>query len=98
MIKVEYTGSYPTTCMGKLVIYRNDEEIYNSGEYSFHSTGNVWFDEDWYEHVEEGQLKWKKDDKKDYQKWLEKQSDKEEIFKKVKEELEKVPVCCGGCV
>ncbi|MFW5895419.1 MAG: hypothetical protein ACOCT9_01615 [archaeon] len=98
MIKIRYTGSYPTTCMGKLIIYRNGKRIYNSGKYSFYSTGSAGFDNEGHDHIEAGKLIWREKDKEEFEKWLEKQPDKEEISQKVEKELEKVSVCCGGCI
>ncbi len=45
-IVVEYDGEYPNACSGRLRILVNDEEIYNE-IYRCHSTGSVWFDDDW---------------------------------------------------
>lgn len=85
-IEVFYDGSYPSTCMGTLIIKVDGEEIYNEC-YCCFSTGSVWFDEDWMEHVECGELIWRDADKFD-----------EEIQEAVREELAGFGVCCGGCV
>ena len=86
IIEVEYNGCYPTTCMGTLIIKENNKEIYNK-EFCCHSTGSVWFDDDWGEHVECGELIWEDADKFD-----------EEIQKAVEEKLSEFDVCCGGCI
>lgn len=54
MVKfVSYDGAYPCLCMGKLVL-SIDGEVVEFPEYCMHCLGSVWFDEDWSEHVEEG--------------------------------------------
>ncbi|MFW6377124.1 MAG: hypothetical protein ACOCZ5_00625 [bacterium] len=98
MIKVIYTGSYPTACAGVLIIKRNDIEVYKTDDYSFHSTGRVWIDKYYNEHVEEGKLLFNADDKNKFDKWLITQPDAIEIKSKVYETLSDVCVCCGGCV
>jgi len=57
MINVTYDGKYPCACMGRLVIKDNDNKIYNK-EFCCHSTGSVWFDNDWNDHVARGELIW----------------------------------------
>ena len=85
-IDVSYDGEYPNICSGTLIIKVNDKEIYNK-QYCCHSTGSVWFDDDWGEHVEDGELIW--DDAKAFH---------EDVQKTVRRALEKCQVCCGGCV
>lgn len=85
-IKVKYDGEYPNACRGNLVIKVDGEEIYNK-DYCCYSTGCVWFDSGWDAHVESGELIWK-----DASRFS------TEIQEAVKEELDKVSVCCGGCV
>lgn len=85
-IKVEYDGKYPNTCSGRLKIWVNSELIY-SKEFCCHSTGSVWFDDDWSEHIEEGELIWGDANQFD-----------EEIQQAVRDKLSCVGVCCGGCV
>ena len=85
-IEVSYDGKYPNTCSGTLIIKVNDEEIYNK-KFCCGSTGSVWFDDDWEEHVECGKLIW--NDAKDFN---------DNIQKEVERELNKCDVCCGGCV
>lgn len=86
MIKVEYNGSYPTTCFGTLKILEDDKIIYEKSNCCT-STGCVWFDDNWNEHVEDGELIW--DDASKFN---------QEIQKAVKEKLTEFQVCCGGCV
>ena len=86
MIKVEYNGSFPNACSGNLTITVDGKEVYNKSS-CCSSSGAVWFDDDWNEHVEEGELTW--DDASEFS---------EEIQEAVREELSKVIVCCGGCV
>ena len=88
MIRVEYDGSYPTTCMGRLKIYDDDELIYDH-QFCCHSTGSVWFDSEWNEHVEEGILLWNEDEAKNFN---------GDIQEAVREKLSNFYVCCGGCV
>lgn len=85
-IIVNYNGDYPTSCMGTLKITVDGKEIYNK-DFCCHSTGSVWFDDDWMEHVEDGELIW--NDKKKFPK---------DVRAAVEKELSKVHVCCGGCV
>ena len=87
MIKVEYDGTYPTTCMGTLRIYEDGKLIY-SKKFCCYSTGSVRIDNEWREHVKEGELRWG-DDAKEFRK---------EIREAVKQKLSECCVCCGGCV
>ena len=88
MIKIEYDGKYPNTCSGTLSIYNDDIMIYQK-KYCCHSTGSVYFDSDWDEHVESGKLVWDQEDAHMFSK---------EIQNKVKEFLSQFHVCCGGCI
>jgi len=56
-IKVSYNGRYPNSCSGTLKIWVEDKLIYNK-KFCCRSTGSVWFDDSWDEHVEEGELIW----------------------------------------
>lgn len=85
-IEVEYNGDYPVACMGRLKIKVDGEEVYNK-EFCCTSSGSVWFDENWDEHVDWGELTW--DDASDFE---------QDIQDAVQCELDKVHVCCGGCV
>lgn len=86
MIEVKYDGEYPTTCMGTLEIIKDGKTIYKK-QYCCESTGYVWFDKDWMEHIEEGELIWKDSEKFD-----------KDIQEAVREKLYQYSVCCGGCV
>ena len=55
MIEVTYDGEYPCTCMGTLTIIKDGIEIYKD-KYCLHSTGDVWFDDEWNAEVESGSL------------------------------------------
>jgi len=85
-IEVLYDGKYPNTCSGTLIVKVDGEEVYNK-KYCCSSSGGVWFDDGWNEHVEKGNLSW--DDAKLFS---------SEIQREVEEELSQYRVCCGGCV
>lgn len=100
-LRVIYTGAFPNACAGELIIQEGDTVLYRSGKYAFRSTGSVDFKEDWQEVVEEGKLIWANDQvRQEYITWLYMLSPKkrEEVERRVKEELGRVSVCCGGCV
>lgn len=98
-VKVEYTGSYPCTCMGEIIVYLDDKEEFRTDSYSFHSTGSIWFDDEWMEHIEEGELVWSNyDEKTRLEAWANLQLEKDIILEEVESVLDKVSVCCGGCV
>lgn len=91
MIRIEYDGRYPCLCMGHLKVYV-DDKLYDFGEFCLSSGGNVWFDDDWNAHVEEGE-------------WALEEDKIPEDFPKelLPELLEKINIeiphgCCGGCV
>ena len=87
-IRVEYDGCYPNTCRGTLTIYINDNEVYKaSGKCT--STGSIWFDNDWEEHVEEGELIWAHSEAEMFD---------EDVQQAVRDKLSQFHVCCGGCV
>lgn len=87
-IRVEYDGCYPSTCSGTLKIFENDIEIYNR-IFACHSTGSVWFDDDWEAYIDDGELLWREDEANNFSK---------EIQEAVSEELRTYSVCCGGCI
>lgn len=87
-IVVEYDGHYPNTCAGVLRITVDGAVVYND-TFCCHSTGSVWFDEDWTEHVECGELLWNEDEACKFD---------AEIREAVKAKLSEFHVCCGGCV
>jgi hypothetical protein len=86
MIEVTYDGEYPNTCSGTLIIKKDGKEIYNK-QHCCSSTGSVWFDNDWNEHVECGSLIW---------------NDKDKFSREIQDAVENVlsgcNVCCGGCI
>ena len=51
---VSYDGKYPNLCSGTLVL-RIDGTVITMPEHCMCSGGNVWFDEDWNEHVTSGE-------------------------------------------
>ena len=91
MIKVSYDGKYPCACSGKLTVEVDGKVIFSQSG-CCHSTGCVWFDKDWNEHIETGKLVLDVDDLKDTSCLT------SEIEDAIDEELSKVHVCCGGCV
>jgi hypothetical protein len=100
-LRVIYTGAFPNACRGELIVQDGEAVLYRSGKYVFGSTGSVYFEEDWQEVVEEGELIWvDKRARQEYITWLSMLSPKEreEVERRVKEELGSVSVCCGGCV
>lgn len=104
-IDVEYDGSYPTTCMGTLVIKIDGEKVYEK-QYCCSSSGSVWFDDDWDEHVDTGTLRWEEDEVVKFRKWFDEHSAdkgwKPSLLSGIEEmvagRLEECHVCCGGCV
>lgn len=88
-IKIEYNGEYPCLCHGHLVV-TIDGVVWDFGDFSLSSGGCVWFDDDWGEHVEEGD--W------DIIEWPEgfPEELKEEVLNAIN--LEIPHGCCGGCV
>ena len=104
-IDVEYDGRYPVTCMGTLVIKVDDEKVYEK-QYCCHSSGSVWFDGDWNEHVESGTLSWEEHEVIEFRKWFDehyaekgwKPSLLTAIEEMVGDRLAECSVCCGGCV
>ena len=88
MVKfVNYTGECPNLCSGVLTL-EIDNKIVEFPKYCMHSGGSVWFDEDWNEHIEEGD--WSIDIPQEYLQY------KEEILEVVNENVPKG--CCGGCL
>ena len=85
-LAVTYDGKYPAACSGRLVIKRGNLVMYDK-EHRCCSTGSVWFDDDWGEHVETGELIWRDADKF-----------APDVQQAVADALSSVHVCCGGCV
>ena len=86
---VSYDGAYPNLCSGTLKM-KLDGKIITFPSYCLSSGGSVWFDDDWSEHVEEGEWTISKFPK-DFPEEL-----KEYAQELVNENVE--PGCCGGCV
>ena len=88
-IKIEYNGSYPNLCRGRLVV-TIDEKRWTFSDYCLSSGGCVSFDDDWNEDVSEGD--WS------ISEWPENFS--EELKDPVLDAVNSViPLgCCGGCV
>ena len=88
-IEVEYDGSYPNLCSGYLVVVIDDKR-WEFPKHCMQPGGDVWFDEDWSEHVEQGP--WYIDN------WPEgfPEDLKDDVTEKVNEEVEWGN--CGGCV
>jgi len=86
LIEVEYDGTYPNTCSGILSIKVDGKTVYTN-KYETRSTGGVWFDKEWCEHVDAGELIWEPAGE-----WS------QEIRDAVAEKLSEFMVCCGGCV
>jgi hypothetical protein len=91
-IEVTYDGGYPVACMGTLTIMVGGVEIYTK-DYCCHSTGSVWFDDDWQEHVCSGTLEWNEGEPENIPADL-----RDDVELEVMEVLSRVRVCCGGCV
>jgi len=87
-IEVSYDGDWPNACAGQLII-KVDGQIIYAKKFCCSSTGSVSFDDDWNEHVTSGELRW--NDVDDF-------ADDIEILRAVYSVLDKVHVCCGGCV
>jgi hypothetical protein len=86
-IKVTYDGEYPSTCRGTLTIVVDGKQIYSKQSCS--SSVSVWFDGDWNDYVETGELTWADDEAEKFPK---------DVQNAVKEVLSEYHVCCGGCV
>lgn len=98
---LSYTGEYPNLCSGILTLeidgeqYKFGHSIYNETQGQFprfwHSGGNVWFDDNYDEHVEDGS-------------WVIDVDDLPEQFRKYASEIDDVfnanvaQGCCGGCI
>lgn len=88
-ITIEYNGAYPNLCSGDLVVII-DGKRWDFGHYHLSSGGSVWFDDEWSEHVEDGD--WSVSE------WPE--GFPEEYKEAVENEINCVIPhgCCGGCV
>lgn len=100
-IKIIYDGEYPNLCSGDLHIIIDDKEVYATKNYSFCSTGSIWFDDEWGEHIEYGELKWSNtDEKKKLEEFIQANYlDKYNlIMESIDDELSNYTPCCGGCI
>jgi hypothetical protein len=89
---IDYSGSYPTLCSGRLT-FKADGKRYEA-DVHLTSGGNVWFDDSWEPHVEEGP--WEDISDSIFDKYPELKDHKWELLCMVKEN---VPCgCCGGCI
>ena len=88
-IKVDYDGSYPNLCSGDLLV-TIDGKTWEFPPYCLKSGGRVWFDDDWEDHVEEGDWEIKE--------WPEgfPEDLKADALAVVNEVIPHG--CCGGCV
>jgi len=88
-IRIEYNGEYPNLCSGTLIVHIGKKKwIFERG--CLCSGGNVWFDEDWCEHVEEGDWsinEYPEDFPEEY---------KEDLLNEINSTIPQG--CCGGCV
>ena len=86
---VSYDGDYPNLCSGELVMRLNGEPI-KFPEYCLVSGGSVWFDDDWMDHVEQGE--WRISNyPENFPEYL-----KPKATELVNENIRQG--CCGGCV
>jgi hypothetical protein len=86
---VDYTGGFPNLCRGVLTLLADGKEfVFPAG--SLHSGGSVWFDDDWNEHVTDGD--W------EVTEWP--PGFPEELYEEATDVInDNVPYgCCGGCV
>lgn len=100
MITVKYTGEYPNACRGALYIYRDGELIKEYEKYTFCSTGECYFINDYEDSViESGELEFCDEDEfVEFVKWASSQPDTKQILEAVKDCMESANVCCGGCL
>lgn len=97
---VSYTGDYPNLCSGTLTLEIDGIEYTFGGGYREPKTdfkmfwcsgGNVWFDDNWGEHIRHG-------------KWKINVNNLPEQFRKYAQEIDRVfngnveLGCCGGCI
>ena len=105
VIKVDYDGEYPNTCSGNLTVRVDGVIVYNGSAYAS-SSGSVWFDDEWNEHAEDGDLTLDDHGRKLIAEGFNEESTKHgwpsslltEIIDAVEDRLGECSVCCGGCV
>jgi hypothetical protein len=88
-IEIEYDGTYPTLCAGKLVV-TVDGKRYEFPQYPLDSGGRCGFDENGEEYVKKGP--WK------VAKWPSNMPEeiRSEVLKAINREIPHG--CCGGCI
>ena len=96
-ISIEYDGSFPNLCRGKLSVIIDDGGLLNkvfNMDHCLASSGSVSFDENWLEHVTSGKWVWSFYDDSDIPKGFKPYMDATlEVIN------EQIPHgCCGGCV
>ena len=83
---ISYDGTYPNLCSGELILEINGKlERFN---HALCSGGMVWFDDEWNEHIEQGE-------------WYVSLPKEFEHLENIVTELVNENVecgCCGGCV
>lgn len=84
---VSYDGDFPNLCSGTLVLRIDGEDVVFP-KHCMCSGGNVWFDDEWCEHVKSGE--WSVSVPEKYANL------KDDIERCVNENVEHG--CCGGCV
>ena len=86
---ISYNGEYPNLCSGKLVM-RVRGKLITFPDYTLSSGGGIWFDDNWSEHVEQGEWRicyWP--------------TNFPDELKELATELVNANIeqgCCGGCI
>jgi len=95
-IEIKYDGSYPNLCSGNLFVTITGSDIkrankeWDFGAHNISSGGGVWFDDEWSEHIDDGE--WSIDKyPENFPEEL-----KNDVLEAVNSEIEHG--CCGGCV
>lgn len=91
-IVVTYDGEYPNACSGTLTILKNEEIIYKKKN-CCKSGGSCYFDDNWYEIIESGNLIWDRGEIKEIPEHL-----RGKVLEEVNKVLKEIKVCCGGCL
>lgn len=85
-LKVTYDGKWPSACMGRLIISRGHEVIYDK-KYCCSSTGTAGVDSNYDSYCTCGSLIW--DDADEFPDYIQ---------EAVHDVLSDIDVCCGGCI
>jgi hypothetical protein len=88
-ISLTYDGEFPNLCSGTLTVYIG-KDSWVFPKYALRSGGNVWFDDDWSEHVEDGEWSISEWPQGFPEEW------KKQVVDLVNSEIPHG--CCGGCV